>query len=142
MQEWDPPMTRYHHTAGPNTDIYTTKINRDGDFVTTKETRLGGSVEDRWGSHASSGSSLLDGISNFYSKLIVYTLIPCMYLMAGGTFIFWVLPYIVFMLVRDANAKAHNSKVPIELQRAYRRCSKLYDEAPISHSDKAGYLIS
>lgn len=142
IREWDPPMTRYQHTYGPNTDIYTTKINREGDFVTTKETRLGGSIDDKWGKHASSGSAALDKISNFYGKMIFVFLVPCIYLLAGGTFMFWALPYILIMLVRDNIAKSHNKAVPKPLQRAYRQCRKLYGNPPISYDDKAGYLVS
>ena len=142
IQEWDPPMERYHHTYGPNTDIYTTKINRDGDFVTTKETRLGGSVDDKWGAHASSGSSVLDGVSNVYGKLITVFLLPCLYLLAGGTFAFWVLPYILIMMVRDSAAKSRNKSVPKDLQRVYRYCRKIYGNEPISYDDKAGFLVS
>lgn len=142
IQEWDPPMTRYQNTYGPNTDIYTTKINRDGDFVTTKETRLGGSIEDRWGAHASSGSSVVDGVSNAYGKLLSAFLIPCFYLLAGGTFLFWVIPYILIMTVRDTNAKNSNKAVPKALQRAYRHCRAQFGDCPISYNDKAGFLVS
>lgn len=140
--EWDPPMTRYQNHYGPNTDIYTTKINRDGDFVTTKETRLGGSIEDKWSAHASSGSSVLDRASNFYSKLIFAFLMPCLYLFAGGTFLFWVIPYLLIVLVRDRHAKARNKVVPKSLQRAYRYCRRAYGKAPISYDDKVGFLVS
>lgn len=142
IQEWDPPTTRYQHTYGPDTDIYTTTINRDGDFVTTKETRLGGSVDDRWGAHASSGSSFFDGVSKFYSKMFRLFLVPCLYLLAGGTFVFWVVPYILVMLVRDSIAQSHNRAVPGVLRRAYRHCRKVYGTPPISYDDKAGFLVS
>ena len=142
IREWDPPMTRYQHNYGPNTDIYTTKINRDGDFVTTKETRLGGSIDDKWSAHASTGSSMLDRASSFYSKIIFMFLVPCLYLLAGGAFIFWVIPYILIMLVRDHNAKGHNKAVPKTLQQAYRHCRETYGKAPISYNDKVGFLVS
>lgn len=142
IQEWDPPMTRYQNNYGPNTDIYTTKINRDGDFVTTKETRLGGSIEDKWGSHASSGSSVLDSVSNAYGNLLTICLLSCFYLLAGGTFAFWCLPYVLIMIMRDNVAKSHNKAVPKNIQSAYRYCRKTYGDAPISYSDKAGFLIS
>ncbi len=142
VQEWDPPMTRYQHTYGPSTDIYTTTVNRDGDFVTTKETRLGGSIDDRWGAHASSGSSFFDSISTFYGKMIFLFLTPCLYLLAGGTFAFWVVPYILIMLLRDSKAQSYNKAVPKVLQRAYRHCRKVYGTSPISYDDKAGFLVS
>lgn len=142
IQEWDPPMTRYQNHYGPNTDIYTTKINRDGDFVTTKETRLGGSIEDKWGAHASSGSSIFDGISNFYGKMFGFFIPLCLYLLVGGTFIFWSIPYILIMLVRDSIANKRNQKIPEMLQHAYRHCRKVYGTAPISYNDKAGFLVS
>ena len=142
VQEWDPPMTRYQNNYGPNTDIYTTTVNRNGDFVTTKETRLGGSIDDRWSAHASSGSSALDGISNAYGNLIGYCFLACLYLLAGGFFAFWVLPYILIMTVRDKIAQDHNKDVPKELQRAYRHCRETYGTAPISYNDKVGYLVS
>lgn len=142
IQEWDPPITRYQNNYGPNTDIYTTRINRDGDFVTTKETRLGGSIDDKWGAHASSGSSALDGISNAYGKLFSFFISLCINLLIGVSFIFWVIPYILVMLVRDNIAQKHNKAVPKVLQRVYRRCRKAYGDAPISYDDKAGFLVS
>ena len=142
IREFDPPMTRYQHTYGPNTDIYTTRIDRAGKFVTTKETRLGGSVDDKWGAHASSGSDTLDRISGFYGKLIYAFLVPCIYLLVGGTFIFWVLPYILIMSLRDRHAKGKTANVPKELGKAYRHCRELYGESPITYDDKAGYLVS
>ena len=142
IQEWDPPLERYRHVYGPDTDIYTTTVNRKGDFVTTKETRMGGTTEDRWGAHASSGSSLVDGASDFYGKAISAGLNPILYLLGGGTFVVWALPYILIMLARDAKAKKHNRAVPKALQRAYRQCREKYGVAPLSYDDKAGFLVS
>ena len=34
------------------------------------ETRLGGSINDNWGAHASTGVPLLDGVASFYGKLL------------------------------------------------------------------------
>lgn len=142
IREWDPPMTRYQNHYGPNTDIYTTKINRDGDFVTTKETRLGGSIEDKWSAHASTGSPALDRVSSFYGKLIAAFLVPCFYLFAGVAFVFWVIPYILIMMVRDRVAQSSNKAVPKALGRAYRYCRKVYGNVPVSYDDKVGFLVS
>ena len=142
LQEWDPPTTRYRNVYGPNTDIYTTKINRDGDFVTTKETRLGGRTDDLWGAHASTGSSAVDKMLDFYKKLLVVTLTPCLYLLGGVSFIFWVVPYILVVAVRDIYARGKCKNVPVGLQRAYRRCRKLYGDAPVTYDDKVGFLVS
>jgi len=142
VQESDPPMTRYKRTYGPDTDIYTTTVNRDGDLVTTKETRMGGSIDDRWEAHASSGSSRIDDISKFYGKMLSLFLTPCIYLLLGGTFAAWGVPYIFVMLARDKVAQGHNKIVPNPLQRAYRHCRKVYGVAPISYDDKVGFLVS
>ena len=141
LQEWDPPMNRFTHTYGPNTDIYTTTVNRDGDLVTTKETRLGGSINDNWSAHASSGSSLIDGISKFYGKLLYLCLVPCIYMLLGGTFIIWAIPYVLVMLAGDSGTKKQNKAVPHALAQAYRHCRATYP-APLSYDDKAGYLVS
>ena len=141
VQEWDPPTTRYQNIYGPNTDIYKTRINRDGDLVTTKETRLGGRIDDRWAAHASSGSAAVDGVIDFYKKLIKICFVPCFYLLAGISFFAWVLPYILVMLVRDGYAGSRNKEIPVALQRAYRRCRKAYGDFPITYDDKVGFLV-
>ena len=143
IREWDPPMTRYEHTYGPDTEIYKTTVNKDGDFVTTKETRLGGSVDDKWSAHApTTGSNIIDRGIDLYSKFFAIFITPCIYLLAGGTFIFWAIPYILIMSVRDKNAKSFNATVPKKLQQAYRRCRKDFGKSPISYDDKVGYLVS
>ena len=142
IQEWDPPMNRYQNHYGPNTDIYTTKINRDGDFVTTKETRLGGSIEDKWGAHASSGSSTIDKISNFYGDFTFKFLTLMIYVLLGASFAFWALPYVLVMISRDKMAKQNTSDAPAELVKAYRHCRSLYGDPLVSYDDKAGYLVS
>lgn len=142
IREWDPPMTRYQHNYGPNKDIYKTTVNRDGDFVTTKETLYGGSVDDKWSAHASSGSDIFDRIIDFYSKFIVFFMKPCIYLLAGGTFAFWVVPYILIMMARDKKAQSYNKAVPKRVQRAYRSCRNEFGTSPISYDDKTGYLVS
>ena len=143
IREWDPPMTRYEHIYGPDTEIYKTTVNKDGDFVTTKETRLGGSIDDKWAAHAATtGSGIIDRAIDLYSKFFAIFITPCIYLLAGGTFIFWVIPYILIMSVRDKNAQSYNADIPKKLQQAYRRCRKDFGKSPISYDDKVGYLVS
>lgn len=134
----DPPLQRFYESSGPNTDIYTTTVNRDGNFVTTKETRYGYSKEDMW--------STSDASDAPFSKVLWLIWAVPMYIiihmLIGGFFVMWVGPYILVMIVRDIIAYSHNQEIPARVRRVYRFCRKYYGESPLTYGDKAAFLIA
>lgn len=142
VQQWDPPMTRYEHIYGPDTDYYKTSVNAKGDYITTKETRYGGKVKDHWGHHSLPNSSFWDKIITFYAGIFAIGFAFCITMMIAVTFAFWVLPYIFVKLTRDKKAKKSNKSIPKQVKSAYRNCRKKYGVSPISYDDKVSFLIS
>ncbi len=137
----DPPESRYHTSYGLDKTQYVSKERYDGAIVTEKVTYSGTQTTDQW-NWDGSPSNVFERVGNAYASIFVFFMRIIVYLLAGLSFIVWVLPYVVVVIARDGAAGKYRAKIPRELRRAYKKSRAQTNKAPLTYRDKVGFLVS
>ncbi len=137
----DPPEQRYGTRYTPVKTYVEAKEQIDGSFRFEKITRGGDVQVDRWRWY-SSGNERVDGVFGAYGRLIEIVIYLMAYIFLGASFIFWVLPYIAYAVVKDRMSAGKRAKIPAALKAAYKQSRAASEKMPLSYHDKVGFLVS